>query len=245
MRAILVLVALGLLGACAGSSPQYEGGTHVVRPGDTLYTIAWRHGLDYRDVARWNGLANPDLIFVGQRISLRPRGAVAAASPRSPASAMGSGSAERPRAEASRVSTPRASSPPLDPPPAWHWPTRGTIVSTFGSPDGLRNGIGIAGRLGQPILAAAAGRVVYAGSGLIGYGQLVIVKHNDTYLSAYGHNGALRVAQGQSVAAGEQIAEMGYGPRQQPRLHFEIRRNGSPVDPLLHLRPGGRLGSKP
>jgi lipoprotein NlpD len=109
------------------------------------------------------------------------------------------------------------------------------VVTRFGSRDGIATGVGIRGREGQPVRAAAAGRVVYAGSGLIGYGQLVIIKHSDTYLSAYGHNSRLLVGQGQDVVRGAAIAAMGFGPERQPRLHFEIRRNGVPVDPLLFV----------
>jgi lipoprotein NlpD len=117
----------------------------------------------------------------------------------------------------------------------WQWPVRGELVSGFGANSGLGNGIGIAGSTGETIHAAANGRVVYAGSGLIGYGQLLIIKHNDTYLSAYGHNRRLIVQQGDDVEQGQTIAEMGLGPAQRPQLHFEIRRNGVPVDPLTHL----------
>jgi lipoprotein NlpD len=125
------------------------------------------------------------------------------------------------------------------PPPQWQWPTRGPIVATYGDRGAIASGIGIGGTLGQPIQAAASGRVVYTGSGLIGYGQLVIIKHNDTYLSAYGHNGRVLVVQGQEVRRGDQIAEMGIGPGRAPRLHFEIRRNGTPVDPTLLLGSRG------
>lgn len=129
---------------------------------------------------------------------------------------------------------------PTSPPPRWHWPTSGQVVSRFGSSDGsIATGIAIAGREGQAIEAAADGRVVYAGTGLIGYGQLVIIRHNETYLSAYGYNSELLVAQGQEVRRGAQIATMGLGPGREPRLHFEIRRDGVPVDPLLFL-PSGR-----
>jgi lipoprotein NlpD len=117
----------------------------------------------------------------------------------------------------------------------WQWPVEGNLVQSFGADTGLGNGIGIGGSLGQTIHAAASGQVVYAGNGLIGYGQLLIIKHNDTYLSAYGHNDRLIVGQGDTVERGESIAEMGFGPDQLPQLHFEIRRNGSPVDPLRHL----------
>jgi lipoprotein NlpD len=195
---------------------NYEAQTHVVQSGETLYTIAWRYRLDYQQLARINRLEDPDLIFVGQRLSLR--GAPAARS--APASG-----------------TPPVSLPPPSvlPPPTWRWPVSGEVVSRFGANSGLGNGIGIAGRVGDSIRAAAPGRVVYAGSGLIGYGQLLIIKHNDTYLSAYGHNRRLIVQQGDDVASGQMIAEMGNGPAQRPQLHFEIRRNGVPEDPLRHL----------
>jgi lipoprotein NlpD len=118
------------------------------------------------------------------------------------------------------------------PPPAWAWPADGAVETRFGAANGIATGIGIGGRVGQPVRAAAAGRIVYAGSGLIGYGQLVIIKHNDTYLTAYGYNSDVLVAQGQDVTRGQTIASMGLGPERRPRLHFEIRRNGVPVDPL-------------
>ncbi|HEX6997058.1 MAG TPA: peptidoglycan DD-metalloendopeptidase family protein [Gammaproteobacteria bacterium] len=248
MRAAPVALLLMIAG-CAGSSSslvEYPPRVHVVQPGETLFGIAWRYGLDYRDLARWNGLDDPDYIRAGQRLRLAPApdagrtaaaggGASTAASPparsgRQAPAATGS-SASRPNA---RAATPLPSSPP----PEWRWPTSGPIVSRFGSGgDGPATGIGIGGREGQAIEAAASGRVVYAGSGLIGYGQLVIIRHNDTYLSAYGYNSRLLVEQGQSVARGQKIAEMGLGPGRQPRLHFEIRRNGVPVDPLQFLAP--------
>jgi lipoprotein NlpD len=125
------------------------------------------------------------------------------------------------------------------PPPQWQWPTLGPLVYRYGNKAEIASGIGIGGRQGQTVSAAAAGRVVYAGSGLAGYGQLVIIKHNDTYLSAYGHNGRLLVVQGQDVRRGDKIAEMGLSPKRQPRLHFEIRQNGRPVDPLPYIGSAG------
>jgi len=121
-------------------------------------------------------------------------------------------------------------------PPAWLWPTDGQVATRFGSSVGIATGIGIRGREGQPVRAAASGRVVYVGSGLIGYGQLVIIKHSEAYLSAYGYNSRVLVSQGQDVARGATIAFMGQGPERQPRLHFEIRRDGVPIDPLLLLQ---------
>lgn len=252
-------LALSLvLAGCTSSLVDYEPRVHVVQPGDTLFAIAWRYGLDYKDLARWNRLKNPDLIQVGQRIRLAPaRGAppASSASNRTARSSSSSAAARSSPAPSSAAGRPAPSSAPTvrspsrrprpsssaPPPPAWHWPTAGTVVSRFGEQDGIPSGIGIGGRLGQPIEAAAAGRVVYAGSGLIGYGQLVIIRHNDTYLTAYGHNRRLLVAQGQAVVRGQKIAEMGYGPKREPRLHFEIRRDGTPVDPLQYVSAPSRV----
>jgi lipoprotein NlpD len=214
-----------LVGGCASSIVDYDTRVHVVQSGETLYNIAWRYRLDHRDLARWNQLGNPDLIFVGQRIRLAPTPQTA----NRPAQRASAGSQIPAR---TAPATPPA---PVLPPPAWRWPTAGPVVSTFGSSAGIATGISIGGRAGQAIEAAAAGRIVYAGSGLMGYGQLVIIQHNDTFLSAYGHNQRLLGEQGQSVAAGQRIAEMGLGPQREPRLHFEIRRNGTPIDPLQHL----------
>ena len=120
---------------------------------------------------------------------------------------------------------------PAQPSPEWAWPTSGRINVEFGAKPGPGTGILINGKIGQPIIAAASGRVVYAGSGLIGYGQLIILKHNDTYLSAYGYTASLLVKEGEEVKKGQRIATMGEGPERKPRLHFEIRRNGKPVNP--------------
>ncbi|MEO8464871.1 MAG: peptidoglycan DD-metalloendopeptidase family protein [Gammaproteobacteria bacterium] len=230
---LCVVLLLAVAAGCSSLAPTEHEPTrvsrasvHVVRRGETLYQIAWQHRLDQRDLARWNGIRNPDALRVGQRLVLAP--------PRTTAVARRSA-----RATPSRTSPP----PPVPPPqpmPAWLWPTDGAVVMGFGSPNGIASGIAIGGREGQPVRAAAAGHVVYAGSGLIGYGQLVILKHNDTYLSAYGHNSRLLVSQGQDVTAGATIALMGVGPERQPRLHFEIRRDGVPVDPLQFLRPVAR-----
>lgn len=231
--ALLPITSWLLVGGCASTVPDYGARVHVVQRGETLYGIAWRYRLDHNELARWNRLANPNRIYVGQRIRLSPMpGTADRSAARPPTAGSGSGApAARPAPSPSRAAPP----PPVLPPPAWRWPTAGPVVSTFGSDAGISTGIGIGGREGQAIEAAASGRVVYAGSGLMGYGQLVIIQHNDTYLTAYGHNRRLLVEQGQSVAAGQRIAEMGLGPRREPRLHFEIRRNGTPVDPLQFL----------
>lgn len=221
---IVGILCLGCLGSsCSSTLVDYSAPVHVVQPGETLYSIAWRHGLDYHELARWNRLSDPDVLFVGQRLSLRPVAPqpAAAATP------------------ARRTSAPARASPlpapPRLPPPRWSWPTRGPLLGAFGSKDGLANGIEIGGEVDQDIRAAAAGRVVYAGSGLKAYGQLVIINHNDSFLSAYGYNERLVVTQGEDVRAGQVIAKMGLGPERRPQLHFEIRQNGAPVDPLRHL----------
>ena len=219
VRAVAVVLAMLLLAACGtGSSWQAKPEQHIVRKGETLHSIAWRYGKDPADVARWNRLGDGSLIYPGQVIRLSPP------------------SGTIPHSTSSRSSS-RKSLPtiPTQPSPAWAWPTRGRVSVEFGGKPGSGTGVLIDGRAGQAIVAAASGRVVYAGGGLIGYGQLIILKHNDTYLSAYGHNAKLLVKEGQSVKKGQQIATMGEGPERKPRLHFEIRRNGEPVNPRRYL----------
>ncbi|HET6629359.1 MAG TPA: peptidoglycan DD-metalloendopeptidase family protein [Woeseiaceae bacterium] len=224
------MLAAALIAAGCGTAPRVERmrDYHIVRSGETLFTIAWRYGKDYRDLARWNDLGDGSLIYPGQLIKLYPPpGGAERAPPRaSPA-------------ERSPAKTPARELPelPSEPPPAWAWPTDGSVVVGFGQRPGTGTGVLISGTSGQPVRAAAAGRVVYSGSGLIGYGQLIIVKHNDTYLSAYGYNASLLVQEGESVRQGQRIATMGEGPGREPRLHFEIRQNGKPVDPRQFLPP--------
>jgi lipoprotein NlpD len=211
---ILVLAVMSIAACSSGPTRGYaHGQRHVVRSGETLSVIAARYGRDFRDLARWNNLGDGSLIYPGQVIRLTPPAGGTVARP-----------APRP-----------ASPPPADPPPDWHWPTSGRIVAEFNGSGTSGSGLLIAGKAGQPVRAAAGGKVVYSGGGLIGYGQLIIVKHNDTYLSAYGHNASLLVKEGESIKKGQRIATMGEGPGQAPRLHFEIRRNGKPVDPRRYL----------
>lgn len=211
--------------------------------GDTLYAIAWQSGVDYRLVAAWNGIRPPYRIYPGQTLRLVPP--VAARTPPAPPPTR-----PKPRPV---PKTPVAALPPAPPPPppsaspppspaaskpqrlVWRWPAQGRVVAAFKADDPLRKGIKIAGRSGDPIRSAEAGRVVYSGSGLIGYGRLIIVKHNDNYLSAYGHNREILVTEGDQVTKGQKIAEMGTANNGEPLLHFEIRRDGKPVDPLRLL----------
>ena len=222
----LAILAVGLTvfltGCAAQSGWNYSDSEfHVVRKGETLAVIAKRYGKDHRDLARWNGLGDGSLIHPGQKISLSPPSASAAAAQQS----------SRPSSQAKNAS-PGSST---EPSPVWSWPTNGRLVAGFDGKPGAGTGLLIGGKAGQPVRAAATGRVVYSGSGLIGYGQLIILKHNDTYLSAYGHNESVLVREGEQIKKGQRIATMGEGPGLEPRLHFEIRRNGKPVDPRQYL----------
>lgn len=218
-RRLLPLGILLALAACSsGSRWDAQPDEHFVRRGETLFSIAWRYSKNPADLARWNGLGDGSLIYPGQRILLSP-----------PTGASANNS--RPAKPAAKPLPPV----PTQPPPPWGWPTAGRIDVEFGAKPGTGTGVLIDGRAGQAVHAAASGTVVYAGSGLIGYGQLIILKHNDTYLSAYGYNASLLVKEGQSIRKGQQIASMGEGPERKPRLHFEIRRNGKPVNPRQYL----------
>ncbi len=231
---------------------------HTVNPGDTLYSIAWVYGVDYRDLATHNGISEPFTIFPGQRLSLdlnakRSSAEVSSASLGAPTRSVVT---EPERPAIAQSPAPAAMQSPPAPVPAakrsgptpvrksdvakrgtkikqWMWPAKGQIVTDFASSG--RKGVDISGRLGQPISAAAEGRVVYAGAGLRGYGELIIVKHNKRYLSAYAHNNRILVKEGDEVKIGQRIAEMGSTGTDGVKLHFEIRRDGKPVDPVRYL----------
>lgn len=314
-------------GAVAAPPPAVTGpGYYTVRPGDTLFSIALDHGLDYKDLAAWNNLTDPNRIQPGQQLRIkpppgeqqeatvqvnpvttsgpveaRPLGAQAgpgAASPTSqpgtPAPGYGAAATGPSLAEGGIVSGPIARKLPYSPenvallqrsdtqqsnpvPPAapaavpapapapaaapaaatapaqvaaakpeaaaaeggdkvdWGWPLQGKIIAGFS--EAGNKGLDIAAKPGEPVLAAAPGRVVYSGSGLRGYGKLVIIKHNKTYLSAYAHNSVILVKEGQSVVKGQEIAEAGSTDSERPELHFEIRKLGKPVDPAKYLPP--------
>lgn len=294
---------------------------YTVKKGDTLHSIALDQGVDYRDLAVWNGITDPNRIAVGQQLRLRapasppadgapatvsplatappaegkPLGGettaapaprtvepgppaalvkgpkaqrlpyseaalnelTSAPSPFSPAAAVvagplpKAGGADAAKQDGARAETPKTDLAKVDPkagaaPEAtdddedrvnWSWPATGKVVTAYSEAANLK-GIGIGGKAGQPVLASAAGKVVYAGSGLRGYGKLVIIKHNKTYLSVYAHNSEILVKEGQSVSKGQKIAEMGNSDSDQVKLHFEIRRQGKPVDPLRYLPSG-------
>lgn len=277
------------------------GGTYRVQSGDTLYAIAFKHGIDFRDLAGWNHIPAPYRIYVGQELTLgaplsvastntAPGGVVIApvqerpnvttvmplspqtqstrstnvpSPPKPVASApmfenvepesTSSPASSTVAAPAPKVATPTPSpkppvvaetdtSKPVEPAPqlnaggvSWHWPAAGSVIGTYVSGDQTKQGVDIAGNEGDPITSTADGEVVYSGNGLIGYGELIIIKHNASFLSAYGHNRKRLVQEGDRVKAGQRIAEMGASAAARDELHFEIRKNGKPVNPLEYL----------
>ncbi len=244
-RPLLMAAVLALTG-CAGTGLTgdiFRPAVHVVRPGDTLYSIAWRHGLDHRELAQWNDLDSPDHLRVGQRLRLRERGPVAATE--RPASAptrqrrttaQRESQVERRSAPSEPEESSEGPSTPVDGEPGrWRWPAAGELIGEFGGDGVAGRGVEIAGEMGAAVMASAAGEVVYSGEGLQAYGQLVIIRHGGGFLSAYAHNDRLLVEEGQQVVAGQQIAGMGRTNDGDVLLHFEIRRQGTPVDPLDFL----------
>lgn len=214
----------------------------VVR-GDTLYSIAWRYKLDYKKLAKWNSISTPYVIHVGKKLRLIPppakpvRKIVKTEKPanyqkpkpppvsKKPETKTGSIAKQAPVVKQTQKLPAKISQ--------WQWPTKGKLVSS--DTVSGRNGIDIKGKMGQTVKAAAAGNVVYSGSGLVGYGNLIIIKHNKTFLSAYAHNSRLLVNEGTTVSAGQPIAEMGNTGTNMTKLHFEIRKDGKSVDPLKYL----------
>jgi lipoprotein NlpD len=233
-----------------GADNAVKAGYYTVKPGDTLIRIGLDTGQNWRDIARWNGLGNANLIEVGQVLRVAPpSGDGVTVRPVAPSGQIEARPLEgKPVAEASSAPAGGVAPAPVPPAPAtpaaprdpdeglvWAWPAAGPIVAAFD--DSKSKGLSIAGQAGDPVLAAADGRVVYAGSGIRGYGNLVIVKHNATYLTAYAHNQMLLVKEDQVVLRGQRIAEMGSSDAERVQLHFEIRRQGRPIDPARLLPP--------
>ena len=241
---------------------------HVVQKGDTLYSIAFNYGFDYHELAELNGIQDPSVISIGQEIRLFPGRSktVSSAAPAEikpnenllkeqpklvkyaySAAAMAQIDKVQEQKPAAGEGIPKPESAgQADTDTAdsgeeaaleWGLPAQGKLIGRF-SESANRKGIDIAGKLGQPVLASAAGKVVYSGSGLRGYGKLIIIKHNKTYLSAYAHNDKVLVKEGQSVTRGQKIAAMGNTDADQVKLHFEVRRYGKPVDPAKYLPLG-------
>ncbi len=249
--ALLPAMALAVLAACsstvvrtpstgagAASSTPRPGASIVVQRGDTLYRLAVNNGISPMDLALWNNIAAPYTIYPGQRLRLYPQDGRAPASTAStprPAAAGTTGGSSRPPVRPTQAPPQPVAAPPVASSIAWRWPTDGQIIGRYAAGDPTKQGVDIAGRGGQPVRAAGDGVVVYSGSGLVGYGELIIVKHDDQWLSAYGHNRTRLVNEGTRVKAGQQIAEMGSSGAARDMLHFEIRYNGKPVDPLRYL----------
>jgi len=260
-RVLLLLLCILLTGCAGKSAPapvttleirqqsaaqqqrtQLSGNQYVVQRGDTLFSIAFRAGQDYRTLASRNGIAAPYTIYPGQILRLQGTGgqAVAASGTNNPASRPATTTSAKSVAANQQTGYGQASTPLRTPPPAvgrvsWQWPIRGPILARFSTAESGIKGIQIGGRDGSRINAAADGQVVYAGNALRGYGNLIIIKHNDDYLSAYAHNKRILVKERQEVKAGQQIAEMGETDAASTRLHFEIRFRGKSVDPLRYL----------
>ena len=215
----------GLNAANAG-----KPGYYTVKPGDTIMQIGRVNSQNWRDIVRWNNLDSPNQIEVGQVLRITPPEGMAVATPINPA-------LTPPKPLPPIVATPNVPMTPVavEDDIAWIWPSNGALITGF---DEVKNkGLKIAGKLGDPVVASADGRVVYAGSGLRGYGNLVILKHNETYLTAYAHNQTLLVKEDQTVRKGQRIADMGSSDADKVMLHFEVRRQGKPVDPARYLPP--------
>ncbi|WP_018947696.1 peptidoglycan DD-metalloendopeptidase family protein [Thioalkalivibrio sp. AKL17] len=248
---IFVLLAALLAAAVSGCALRTPGDsrvpdTHTVSRGETLYSIASRYGLEWRAVARRNAIGAPYTIHPGQR--LRLTGPARSSPPPAPTretagssrSSSSGGKASGNGGGASSAPAPDPEPEP-DPPPAprgdgqWVWPADGEVVRGFSDSASTRQGLGIGGEVGDPVRAARSGEIVYAGGGLVGYGRMIIVRHDERFLSAYGHNDRLLVEEGDTVEGGDEIARLGASGTDLPMLHFEIRVDGSPVDPASYL----------
>ena len=225
-------------------------GYYTVKPGETLIRIGLETGQNWKDIAAWNNLEQPNQISVGQVLRVLPPTATLAAAAAAPESngvvtrPIGSGSIASTQvqpgqnsAPAARPAEPAAAAAPaaVDSGLSWIWPVPGPVIAGF---DEVKNkGLDLGGTAGEPVLAAADGRVVYVGAGLRGYGNLIILKHDNVYLTAYAHNKTLLVKEDQAVRRGQKIAEMGNSDADRVKLHFEVRRQGKPVDPVKYLPP--------
>lgn len=200
---------------------EVTSGIHVVSKGETLYQIAFKYGRDYRDIAAVNHLSSPYTIYPNQKLNLR------LASTQERRQELKPATVQRPIKELKPT-------PQFAKNEQWQWPVRGNIIKSYSAKGGFK-GIDIGGKLRAPVLAAKSGKVVYSGNGLRGYGNLLIIKHDESYLSAYGHNDKLLVKEGDWVTKGQQVALMGKTDTQSVRLHFEIRKDGKPINPISVL----------
>lgn len=244
----ILIISLSVLSLTAcNTAPLFDGDRtkylyrhqrfHTVESGQTLYSIAWTYGYDYRVVARWNKIKAPYTISLGQRIRVAPPADFDTRIASRGKSGSQNDNQKQGNATSSRqygkksVNKWSKSAKKIN----WQWPVNGKVVNEPSSSRSGRKGIDILGNINQPVFAAAGGEVVYSGSGLRGYGKLVIIKHDDVYLSAYAHNNRLLVKEGESINQGQKIATMGNSGTDKVMLHFEIRRDGKPIDPLRQL----------
>ncbi len=244
---LFVLVALTLLSCSWVPGPlKITPSQYLIRRGDTLFGIAWRYNLEMKTLASWNGIHPPYVIRPGQRLNLRPPPGY-----RKPTTGIPTHVSPQvatrpaiPRSEPKKTASitkptvsksPSAGVYPRNEQVVWGWPTAGKVVAEFSAKGVGKTGINIQGKNGQPVLAAASGKVVYSGNGLKGYGELVIVKHSEGLLSAYAYNRKRLVKEGSWVHKGQQIAELGGTGKDLSLLHFEIRKKGKPVNPLSYL----------
>lgn len=235
IRLLMCLIIGLVLSGCAGNSSKsegsYSGSVYTVKRGDTLSRISRMTGTSVRDLARMNGISPPYTIEIGQKLKV--------------SGASKSSGSKKSSTQTAKV-TPSSAVPKSSWPPVgqrcWRWPASGKVVMTYSTSEGGNKGIDIAGSRGQPVYAAGAGKVVYVGNQLRGYGNLVMIKHNEDYITAYAHNDKLMVNNGQNVKIGQQIATMGNSDADSIRLHFQIRYRATAIDPLRYLPP---QGSKP
>lgn len=235
-------------GAQAAQPAAAKPGFYEVKKGDTLYGIALAHGQDYKDIAAWNGLQNPDMLSAGQLLRVKPpehgRGATKPVEARAPEIFAGvtkdsKPGSKTPAANESGKSAPPTAESPIEAPAAagksimWGWPSRNKLTTTY--EDGTNTGLDFEGAVGDPILAAASGKVTLVTNTLRGYGNLVVLKHEGGFVSVYAHASKVLVAEGQMVSRGQKIAEIGTSDSHQPKLHFEIRVDGKPTDPARYL----------
>ena len=211
-------------------SSSASGGVYVVKPGDTLYKISQMHNVDVATLSRINNISDPSSLRVGQTLKLGAGSSSAPATPSSSSSSSSPAATPAPApAKAEPATAARASDAGLI---SWGWPASGKIIQGFTT---STKGIDIEGKVGDPVVAAAAGKVMYAGNGVRGLGNLILVQHSNGFITAYAHNNKLLVKTGQDVSKGAKIAEVGQSDTTSPRLHFEIRRSGSPVNPMSYL----------
>jgi len=278
-RGVLLILCLFVLASChrhrpapieehSASNAKRElnsDGSYSVRSGDTMYAIAFSYGLDHRDVAAWNRITTPYVIYPGQTLRMSPPPSTNSRSSKSTAvqtsgiktpgaSTTTTHTSSTPPPATKKAAAPKqaAATPPPKSAPAkstakttpgaadpqnWRWPANGRVLRGYVAANPSRNGLDIVGTEGQPIMASAAGKVVYSGNGLLGYGELIIIKHSERMLSAYAHNKVRLVKEGDQVSAGQKIAEMGRNDQDEQLLHFEIRVRGKPVNPIGYL-PG-------